>query len=486
MYRSMLYYLFSILAAAVIFSALGILPYDPFEIIIQAAYLAAVCYVANHVLAKIFRTSPNPESQTITALILALIIGPGPVAGNALFLTLAAVFAMASKYIVAYQKRHIFNPAAFAVLLTGLTIGQGASWWVGNVYLLIFVILGGAVMIRKIARYGTVGSFLGIYIVLALLSGVLPRDMLDILLHSPLLFFSFVMLVEPLTAPQDRRLRIFYAGAAAAVYGLLPVLAPAVTYGLELALLLANGIFKLIQFDRRLALTLVRKEQVGSNIYSFWWERPGRFAHAAGQFLEWTLPHPHADSRGIRRFFTIASSPTEDRLLLTTKFTDQNPSSFKRALKTLAPGQEIYVRALSGDFVLPAGHSQKLAFIAGGIGITPFRSMIKYLVDTKDCYDIILLYSVKREDEIVYREIFERYRQQCKAKIVFAITEKTGNIDEKFIRKEVPDWAARLFYLSGPELMVRAFEKMLSGMSIARGNIKRDFFPGYADTLFDS
>ena len=117
------------------------------------------------------------------------------------------------------------------------------------------------------------------------------------------------------------------------------------------------------------------------------------------------MAHDHPDSRGIRRWFTISSSPTEQHIWLTTRFTDRG-STFKRKLKELAEGDEIIVSGLEGDFVLPKHLSRPMAFIAGGIGITPFRSMIKYLLDKDLKADIILLYSNRTVRDVVFKEIF--------------------------------------------------------------------------------
>lgn len=476
MYRSMLYYLLSVWGAAVGLAFFGFLPYRPADIFFGGVYLVAICFFANQALAKIFKTTPNPESQLITGLILTLLIGPLPVLSNLGFLTLAAAAAQGSKYLLAIKKRHIFNPAAFGVIAAAILINQGASWWVGNIYLLPFVVLGGIVMTRKIHRWHLVGSFLGVYLFLALLFS----DPSSIIFRSPILFFSMVMLVEPLTSPQDRNLRIYFAITVALLLALFQKFFPQIPYGLELSLLAGNLTWRLAKLDTRLSLTLIKKEQIAANIYAFWWQPVGKLNQVPGQFMEWTLPHPHPDSRGIRRFFTISSSPTESRLLLTTKFAEGGGSSYKAALKNLKLGAEIIVNNLSGDFVLPRDERRKLVFIAGGIGITPFRSIMKYLLDAGECRDIILLYSIKNENEIVFRDIFEEMEKSCTTKTKYVVTEKDGYIDEALLKKEVPDWPERLFYVSGPEPMVAAFEKMLAAMGVRRPNIKRDYFPGYA------
>ena len=122
MYRLVMYYLIILLAIAAVFGAFGILPYNPIAIVFSTLFLLVVAWATNGILAHIMNAHPNTESAYITALILALIITPGMPndVSTVIFLAWAAVLAMASKYIFAIDKKHIFNPAAFAVAVTAL------------------------------------------------------------------------------------------------------------------------------------------------------------------------------------------------------------------------------------------------------------------------------------------------------------------------------------------------------------------------------
>ena len=125
-----------------------------------------------------------------------------------------------------------------------------------------------------------------------------------------------------------------------------------------------------------------------------------------GQYLEWTLPHEKIDNRGMRRYFTIASSPTEKDMIMGVKFYDK-PSSYKQSLISLENQGIVVASQLAGDFTLPKDKNKKLIFIAGGIGVTPFRSMIKYLIDNNEKRDIVIFYSNKSFADIAYKEIFD-------------------------------------------------------------------------------
>ena len=127
-----------------------------------------------------------------------------------------------------------------------------------------------------------------------------------------------------------------------------------------------------------------------------------------------------------------------------------------------------------GDFVLSKDEGRKLAFVAGGVGITPFRSMAKYLIDTNVRRDIVLLYSANRPEEFVFTELFSQAKNRGLNTVY--ITER---VNADLIRQNIPDWKTRLFYVSGPQPMVKAVEKTLALMGIPKRAIKRDYFPGY-------
>jgi len=377
----------------------------------------------NWIFAKVFKAETNIESVYITALILMLIISP-VMANDTIgvgFLVFASVWAMASKYIFAIGKKHIFNPAAFAVALTALVINQPATWWVGgNPWLAPIVIIGGILVVRKIQRFDLVLSFM--FVTLAATFATAPSAnyvtlFTQTLLHSSFFFFAFVMLTEPLTTPPNRILRIGYG----ALVGFL--FAPNIHIGTfymtpEIALLAGNMTSYLVSPKGRYTLTLMSIEQAANNAYDFIFAPDRQFSFAAGQYMEWTLSHRHPDDRGNRRYFTLASSPTAQKIRLGVKF--YNPAStFKRTLGAMKPGSTVSVSHLAGGFVLPRKKEKKLVFIAGGIGITPFRSMIEYLLDTKEKREIVLLYSNKTEGNVAYKPLLDRAQAELGIRTVY-------------------------------------------------------------------
>jgi ferredoxin-NADP reductase len=238
----------------------------------------------------------------------------------------------------------------------------------------------------------------------------------------------------------------------------------------ELALLIGNLFAFLTSTHKRLDLTLVSKKEIAKSIYEFSFRPQSPLHFKAGQYLEWTLPHEHEDTRGIRRYFTISSSPSESELKLGVKIIPESSSTYKKALLALNPGDLVYAENLDGDFVLPHNKKQKLVFIAGGIGVTPFRSIVQYMQQGNDKRDAILFYAAKTEEEVAYRDVFAAIPTH------YVINEM---ITEEMMQKAVPDYKERVFYISGPNMMVDNYKKLLKKMGVSGSSIVTDYFPGY-------
>jgi ferredoxin-NADP reductase len=348
-------------------------------------------------------------------------------------------------------------------------------------------VIGGLLIVRKLRRFDLVATFLLVTAATVLVTTPLADATMALtrtLEFSPIFFFAFVMLTEPLTAPTTRWPRYAFA----AIVGFL--FAPNVHIGSfyftpELALLVGNLFAWAVGPRDRFVLTLERIERAAADTYDFVFAMPKRLAFHPGQYLEWTLGMDHADNRGNRRYFTIASAPTEDRLRLGVKFYDRS-SAFKEQLGQMMPGDTIHAAQLAGDFTLPADPNRKLAFLAGGIGITPFRSMLQYLLDRGEARPITVLYGNETEDAIAYQDVLRTARHHLGIRTVYAVARDArpgqypGYIDAHLIRTAIPDFRERTFYISGPQTMVRTLRHTLTRMGVHRSQIKVDFFPGFA------
>jgi ferredoxin-NADP reductase len=236
-----------------------------------------------------------------------------------------------------------------------------------------------------------------------------------------------------------------------------------------------------------LLLRLKEKRELAPNLYEFVFSATERLRFKPGQYLEWTLPQVFFESRGNRRYFTIASSPTEDDLRLGVRFGDDG-SQFKRNLLALRSSDILQASNLSGNFIMPEDTKQKLVFIAGGIGITPFRSMLKYLIDRNEKRDVVLIYACLAARDFAYRDILKA-AEVVGVRTLFLVTDptltiaslpcETGYLTVELLQRMIPDFKDRLYYLSGPDAMVRSYERMLHDCSISRALIKKDYFPGF-------
>jgi ferredoxin-NADP reductase/Na+-translocating ferredoxin:NAD+ oxidoreductase RnfD subunit len=491
MYRLLLYYLLVLVGAAMLLSALGILSYNPITIALSAAYAAFICWAINRIFAYIFHVPVNSESALITGLILSLIITPLASGQNILFLTAAGGLAMASKYLLTIRHKHLFNPVAIALVLTSLGAGDSASWWVGSVQMVPIVLIGGLVLARKIQHCKMIATYFAAIAVIATVIGLANKaDVLTTLqttlLHSSALFLGFVMLTEPLTSPTNKRKQVWYALLTGALFA--PQIHIFNIYSTpEISLAIGNLFSAIVDPKTRLLSRLIGRTNWGRQTIDFAFATNQPLRYQPGQYIEVTLPHSKPDDRGNRRYFTLASSPTESDLHIGAKFYPDG-STFKQAMQSMPEKTVVAIEQVAGDFTLPADTTRKLAFIAGGIGVTPFRSMIKYLIDTDDHRSVSLLYSERQTSELAYTDVFEQARRQLGTAITYTVTHQTdavptgvltGYIDIAMIRRQVPDYAERLFYISGPHQMVRDTKHLLITMGVQRKNIKTDFFPGY-------
>ncbi|OGL23391.1 hypothetical protein A2791_00890 [Candidatus Saccharibacteria bacterium RIFCSPHIGHO2_01_FULL_46_30] len=493
MYRLLIYYLGGLLAVAVVVGSFGDLGFGSMSLIASTAILLAACWTINRGFAYIFKTPVNHESSIITALILALIVTPRLGLYDVMFLLAASGLAMASKYILTIKNVHIFNPAAIAVVITALGPQQDASWWIGTGVMVPFVVAGGVMVVRKIRREHMVYSFIAVsFVTTAFLTwlnhGNVMTSIVQTALTSPVFFLAFVMLTEPLTSPSTKHKQVWYG----VLVGLLvpPQVHLARFYtSPELALVIGNIFSAIISPRVRVLPVLVQKLRIAANSVDFVFRIDKQLAYRPGQYMEWTLPHSHIDNRGNRRYFTLASSPTEQTLRLGVKFYDPS-SSYKHALIDMAQTTDIVATQVSGDFVLPRSSKTKLVFIAGGIGVTPFRSMVKYLLDSHEQRDVVMLYAANTTQDIAYKDIFDQAQQELGMATTYVVAElgatqsiqpnfRTGRVDVDAISALVPEYRGRTYYISGSHQMVVAVQAALAQLGVPKRHIKVDYFPGY-------
>jgi len=494
MYRLTLYVLIALVSAATILSFFHILSYNALDIVLQTIIAVSVCYISNKIFAKFFHATTNIESVFITALILVLII-PVKFPHNSTFFILASFLAMTAKYLPTIEKRHIFNPAASGVAaVTLLSPEHVATWWVGTPGMMPFVLIGGFLIVRKIRRENMVTAFLGTFLFLVGVLALIRHGTAAVfttweqsIFSSSLLFFSFIMLLEPLTSPATELYRIYYAILVGIFYATPQLRLFSFELTPELALLVGNVYSYIVSPKYRLALSLKEKIMIAKDTFAFHFDKIPDFVFTPGQYMEWTLPHSRVDSRGNRRYFSLASIPGKD-IQIAVRFYNP-PSSYKKRLAKLQIGDTIIAASLEGSFVLPKDMSKPLVFVAGGVGIVPFHSMIEYICDKNLQADIIVLYANKTIEEIAYKELLTKAEKNG-IKTIYTLTDtqtipanwqgERGYFTQEKIQEYIPDFEKRTFYISGPQLMVQSLQQTLEKLGVKRNMVKTDYFPGYA------
>ncbi|AKB32868.1 Flavodoxin reductases (ferredoxin-NADPH reductases) family 1 [Methanosarcina siciliae C2J] len=215
------------------------------------------------------------------------------------------------------------------------------------------------------------------------------------------------------------------------------------------------------------------------DVKSVRFEKPQEFSYLAGQYVVLILG---GSSDPMKKPFTLSSSPTEEFLEITKKLTGH---PFSNALATLKPGDRVSINGPYGDFTFLEEY-KNIGMLSGGIGITPLRSIIKYLVDKKLNTSITLLYSNRSENDIAFKEELENaQKQNPDIKIIDTITRPgsdwkgvTGRINAEMIKKYIPDYRERTFFTCGPSRMVDSMVSLLKELEIPEKQIKREIFPG--------
>ena len=218
-----------------------------------------------------------------------------------------------------------------------------------------------------------------------------------------------------------------------------------------------------------------------SGVTSYRFPKQRGLDYKAGQFLIVTIKQ---GDRELTKPFSFSSSPTEpDYIEFTKKFTDHE---FSLALKACKVGDWARIDAPYGKLTFE-GEYPKIALLSGGIGITPFMSIIKNATDKKLENQITLFYGNRKEDDIVFKKELEELAQKnLKLKLVFVVTEPSpqwkgarGVITAELVKELLPDYKENMFYTCGPPGMVSAMEKLAESIGLPKEKIKKELFAGY-------
>lgn len=233
---------------------------------------------------------------------------------------------------------------------------------------------------------------------------------------------------------------------------------------------------------------LLRQQQVAEGTAAFFFDRPPGFDFAAGQSIDMTLlDPPETDAEGNTRAFSLAGAPLEPALMVATRLRD---TAFKRTLKGLRPGAEVAVDGPFGSMTLHRKTSRPAVILAGGIGITPFRSMIVQTLKAGTGHRLFLIYSNRRpEDAAFLAEFQELARQHENFKLVATMTDleksragwsgETGHISLELLMKYLTDLADPIYYTAGPPALVAAMKELLNEAGVDEDDVNSEDFSGY-------
>lgn len=245
-----------------------------------------------------------------------------------------------------------------------------------------------------------------------------------------------------------------------------------------------NARVKLSIYNKSMKLKLLKKVDEAKDIVSFVWQPEKNIDYKPGQYFYFTLPSLSIpDARGATRHFTLSSSPTETGFIQNTTKIRQE-SGYKETLSNLPIGTLIEGEGPNGTFVFDENEKGPELFIAGGIGITPFRSMIKYISDKNLQTQIYLLYTDTNEEDFAFKDELENViKSHPNIHIEFIVSSREGHLDETKINGYLTKWnlGAKDFtwWLCGPPPMVDAMEKIMGSLQIPFGKVRVEKFTGY-------
>ncbi len=222
--------------------------------------------------------------------------------------------------------------------------------------------------------------------------------------------------------------------------------------------------------------TLLSKKSVTEDVVSFVFESEQPVAWQPGQYFHYVLPHTDADDRGTERWFTNSAAPSEGHVTISTRLANEGGSSFKQALDNLPIGGQIEADGPEGDFVV-GDFSRNYIFVAGGIGITPIRSILTQAAHDGAPLKATLLYA-NRNDDIPFKEELDVIAADNPNVTVKYVVDPEM-IDGNMVKRYVDAVDNPVVYISGPEPMVASMVVQLVDLGMSKDKLKTDDFPGY-------
>jgi ferredoxin-NADP reductase len=233
---------------------------------------------------------------------------------------------------------------------------------------------------------------------------------------------------------------------------------------------------------------LIKREEIAEGTMAFHFAKPADFQFRAGQSVDLTLLNPpETDAEGNTRVFSLASAPFDTELMIAMRMRD---TAFKRVLRKAALGIESKIEGPNGSFVLHRKAEKPAVFLAGGIGITPFLSIIRQATQDKAPHQLCLFYSNRRPEDAAFLDLLvEAAKQNPNFHLIATMTDmdtshrewtgETGFINKNMLATHLPSLQGPIFYLAGPPAMVAAMRRMLTEAGVDEDDIRTEEFSGY-------
>jgi ferredoxin-NADP reductase len=233
---------------------------------------------------------------------------------------------------------------------------------------------------------------------------------------------------------------------------------------------------------------LVRQQEVAERTLAFQFEKPSGWTFKAGQFIDMTLVSPgETDAEGNKRGFSIASAPEEANIMVATRLRD---TAFKRVLQTVPVGTAVTIEGPFGNLVLHNNATRAAVILAGGIGITPFRSILIDAARRRLPHHIVVFYSNRRPEDAAFLDELVSLQSANRAyKLVPSMTDmthsrqswdgETGLIDSALLSRHLKGAVSPIYYIAGPPAMVKGLHEMLTGIGVDDDDIRSEEFIGY-------
>lgn len=477
MHRAVLLALLALAVAAFVVGAVDDdFAYTPPELASTLVISLVVSGVVTYLCAAIVRVPPNADSWAITGLILFLLMPGVTDTASAVSVVIAAAAAAISKYVLVWRRRLIINPAvagavvSYAVAYAGASLGgvplSSPFWWIAAEPLFWPMVIIGAVLVTVLREWWLVGVFL---VATLATVGVLEatqggQDLQFVFVSAPTLFLAAIMLPEPLTAPTTRIHRAVYAIIVAVLMNWQQTFEITDSYTLEFVPQIALAVGCLYAFAVRLLAQRgagrvrldTTVEPIAANTYRIRAQASSPLAFRPGQWAmlsapRWSAPLWHRT----RRVFSYASAPGENPGEFAFTVASTSMSSFKSELVT-AGGGRLHLDATGGDFVLPRRlGTHPMVLLASGIGITPYRAMLRSLTagEARDLSWLTVIHVVSVTERSVYDDDLAVIRAASARVEVSPAVELTSGITDP----------GRLTDLVGPALSSRDAHYLLSG-----------------------